>query len=138
MFRIVGTDAASGTSLRGFVLGTFGTLVEKLGPPPRSRDPETPACWTLQFDDGTISTLYCYTQRPIPTHFETWHVGGHSGRAVRNLALALGAELLDLRDFYELHFFFLRTRREKNLGATYAWVDPTTAESDDDGVQIPF
>jgi hypothetical protein len=137
MFRFVGSDAVGGTSLRGYVLAEFATLVQKLGSPPTT-GPETPAEWTLQFDDGTISTLYCYKCGRIPTGIHMWHVGGHSAKAVLQLASALGSELLDLSDDgFELFFHRLR-RQEQQLATTYAWANPSTAAPDADGEEIPF
>jgi hypothetical protein len=129
-------DAAAGTSLRGFVLAAFDDLVSTLGPPDTDWDRETPALWTLAFDDGTIATLYCYKCSSVPKQFCPWHVGGHSEKAVTCLAAALGSVLLDYRDFSAFWFEYLRIFSKRPPGATFAWVDPMQSQGDD--LPIPF
>ena len=136
MFQFVGPNASGGTCLRGYVLAEFATLVQKLGSPPTADGPETPSEWILKFDDGTISTLYCYKSGRIPKGVHMWHVGGHSAKAVLHFASALGSEFLDISDDRFEAFFYLPRRQKQPLTTTYAWAN--TAVADDHNEDIPF
>lgn len=76
------TDAnANGTSLQGYVTAYYHQLVEQFGQPEFGGD-KTTAEWCLQFEDGTVATIYDWKEYETPTGLYRWHVGGHSVEAV--------------------------------------------------------
>lgn len=75
------------TYLQGEVLTTYGDLVRVLGEPdigPNGDPGEKVTCkWCLQFEDGTIATVYDWkTHGRTPRGTYDWHIGGHSKKAV--------------------------------------------------------
>jgi hypothetical protein len=77
---------ANMTSLKGEVLITYAELTEIFGPPdygPNSADLDKVTCeWCLQFEDGTIATIYDWRTWRTPVGEYEWHIGGYSMAAV--------------------------------------------------------
>ena len=73
---------ANGTSLQGYIDATYGQLVDLFGPPDAGGD-KTQAEWCLEFEDGTISTIYDWKELSPPELVTDWHVGGFGKRAVK-------------------------------------------------------
>jgi hypothetical protein len=79
---------ANMTCLQGYVETTFAELVACFGPSEGSGDKVTQN-WALEFEDGTVATIYDWkTNMTIhgPYH---WHIGGHSNLAVGQVRQAL-------------------------------------------------
>ena len=81
------TDAnANMTGLKGEFPITFAELVEIFGAPdvgPNADLDKTSCEWALQFEDGTVATIYdwkCGRWTPIAEY--EWHIGGHTAEAV--------------------------------------------------------
>lgn len=74
---------ANGTSLMGYVDVSYGELLSVFGPPlSGSSDGKVKAEWLIEFDDGTVGTIYDYKSSVAPKHNTEWHVGGLSRRVV--------------------------------------------------------
>lgn len=69
---------ANGTSLIGYITSTYSTLCEKLGEPLRdhSGDRKVTCQWIIEFEDGSVGTIYDWKTRATPTKQYDWHVGG--------------------------------------------------------------
>jgi predicted dehydrogenase len=74
-------NALNGTSLQGYVRTTYAQLVELFGPGIGAGD-KTTAEWILEFDDGTVATIYDWKELETPTDVYNWHVGGKRGAMV--------------------------------------------------------
>jgi hypothetical protein len=82
--KLNNTLKANGTCLQGKVTTTFNKLEEAFGEPiyPDSFDGKVMCEWVLEFEDGTIATIYCWKLKTAPVEEYDWHIGGHSERAV--------------------------------------------------------
>jgi DNA gyrase/topoisomerase IV subunit B len=83
--KLTSTLKANGTSLQGYVNTTFEHLENILGEPiyPDSGDGKVVCEWVLEFEDGTIATIYCWKLKTAPTTEYNWHIGGVSEKAVK-------------------------------------------------------
>lgn len=72
---------ANGTSLQGYVTAYYHELVELFGQPEGPGDKVT-AEWCLEFEDGTVATIYDWKEYETPMGRYNWHVGGTSKAAV--------------------------------------------------------
>jgi len=80
------TTSADGTSLMGYLPTTYSKLVELFGEPKGgSSDGKTTCEWCLEFEDGTVVTVYDWKQESTPTSLYNWSVGGYSYRALNLL-----------------------------------------------------
>ena len=75
---------ANGTSLMGYVDASYGKLRSVFGPPlsGSSGDGKVQCEWLIEFDDGTVGTIYDYKSSVAPEHNRDWHVGGRVHRVV--------------------------------------------------------
>lgn len=72
------------TSLKGEFPITFAELVEIFGRPkygPNADRDKTTCEWVLEFEDGTIATIYDYKTGWTPMGLYEWHIGGHDAEA---------------------------------------------------------
>lgn len=88
------------TCLRGCITATYAQLVGTFGEPLKEGfdDYKSDAEWLVQFDDGTVATIYNWknginyggSEEGIPTEQITdWHIGGHTSDAVDNVKQAI-------------------------------------------------
>ena len=81
------------THLQGCITATYAQLVSTFGEPLKEGfdDYKCDAEWVVQFEDGTVATIYnwknginyCGSEDGIPTEQITdWRIGGHSNLAV--------------------------------------------------------
>jgi hypothetical protein len=74
------------TSLKGYVIASFDELVDAFGAPDDGPDDRTgdkvTCCWRLQFEDGTVATIYDWKEDATPYHRYDWHIGGKSSEAI--------------------------------------------------------
>lgn len=82
------SSAANGTHLQGYVRTDYATLVELFGPGIGGGDKTTQE-WVLEFDDGTVATIYDWKEYETPMGNYDWHVGGKTKQAVSNVLQAL-------------------------------------------------
>lgn len=82
--KLTNTRKANGTSLQGYVTTTFDKLNDVFGEPlyPNSGDGKVICEWVLEWEDGTISTIYCWKLKTVPLGEYNWHIGGNSQKAV--------------------------------------------------------
>lgn len=92
-------SAANGTSLQGYVRTTYAQLVDLFGNGMGAGDKTTQE-WVLEFDDGTIATIYDWKTYETPMDLYEWHVGGTSKQAVWKVQDALDGviEVVDVFD----------------------------------------
>ena len=88
MFKRTLWPAAAGTGLVGHVTTTYDDLVKAFGKPDRDGDKCT-AQWIIQFDDGTVATIYDWKEPETPKAAYNWHVGGKNHAAVQLVAACL-------------------------------------------------
>ena len=72
------------TGLKGEFPITFSELVEIFGAPdygPNCDLDKTTCEWRLQFEDGTIASIYDYKVGYTPMGEYEWHIGGHDTKA---------------------------------------------------------
>lgn len=76
------TDAdVNMTSLQGYMQAYYHQLVEVFGEPEGGGD-KTTVEWCLEFEDGTVATIYDWKEYETPTGKYNWHIGGRSQKAV--------------------------------------------------------
>jgi hypothetical protein len=82
-----------GTSLKGYVIANYEELFDAFGQPDEGPDDlmadKVTCCWRLQFEDGTIATIYDWKESATPYHRYYWHIGGKSSDAVELVHKAL-------------------------------------------------
>lgn len=94
-------SAANGTSLQGYVNTTYATLVALFGPSMGAGDKTTQE-WILQFNDGTVATVYDWKEYETPEGMYRWHVGGKHGTMVAALVQdALDGVIEVVDEFYD-------------------------------------
>lgn len=74
--------SANGTSLQGEIVTTYAELCQIFGQPNYGPDADmdkTTCEWALQFEDGTVATIYDWKTRYTPRGDYSWHIGGDSG-----------------------------------------------------------
>ena len=75
----------SGTSLQGYMTATYNELVEVFGQPdwgPDFDDEKVTCEQCLEFEDGTVATIYDYKRGRTPYGQYEWHIGGFNKDAV--------------------------------------------------------
>lgn len=76
------------TSFKGYVIATYDELVGAFGKPDDGPDADcdkVTCCWRLQFEDGTIATIYDWKERNTPFYRYDWHIGGHNSNAINSI-----------------------------------------------------
>ena len=72
------------TGFKGEFPITYTELVEIFGQPndgPNADLDKTTCEWRLQFEDGTVATIYDYKVGYTPMNEYEWHIGGHDAEA---------------------------------------------------------
>jgi hypothetical protein len=105
----------NGTSLKGYVIANYDELFDAFGQPddgPNDRDADkVTCCWRLQFEDGTIATIYDWKESETPLHRYYWHVGGKSSDAVELVHQVL-EQSRKIQDLIKTHY----QKLDKKLG----------------------
>lgn len=70
------------TSLQGYMPARYDQLVAVFGEPDELGGDKTTAEWCLQFEDGTVATIYDWKEYQTPMGMYNWHIGGKSKTAV--------------------------------------------------------
>jgi len=88
-----GADANM-TSLQGEILTSYDELVRVFGEPeigPDDDPSDKVTCeWALEFEDGTIATIYDWkVYGPTPRGKYDWHIGGRNKLAVQRVREAI-------------------------------------------------
>jgi hypothetical protein len=71
----------NGTYLQGYLLARFEDLEAVFGESAGAGDKTTQE-WSLQFEDGTVATIYDWKEYTTPCGLYEWHVGGASSQAL--------------------------------------------------------
>ena len=92
----------NGTCLQGYINAHYYDLLEKFGEPSTHGDGyKTDAEWLVEFEDGTVATVYnwkngfnyCGTDGTPVEYITEWNVGGkHGTEAVNKIRLVLEQE----------------------------------------------
>jgi hypothetical protein len=90
-------DLANGTCLQGEIDADYNYLVTLFGQPTNGDGYKVDAEWVIQFEDGTIATIYNWKDGPndcgddgIPVEcIRDWHIGGFSKIAVERVEKVL-------------------------------------------------
>ncbi len=90
------TTDVNGTSLQGYVRTNFSNIESKLGPALDGSD-KTTAEWYLEFEDGTVATIYDWKEESTPLSDYNWHIGGHDPSIVDKVGEALELSVFDYR-----------------------------------------
>ena len=83
----------SGTSLMGSIRLDYYDILDKLGKPHESDLYKTDAEWDIEFDNGTIATLYnwkdgknyCGKEGLFPYQIVEWYIGGFNQQALERV-----------------------------------------------------
>ena len=76
------------TSLQGYLSARYEDLVRVFGEPDELGGDKTTAEWCLQFEDGTVATIYDWKECMTPMYKYDWHIGGMSNLAVARVQQA--------------------------------------------------
>ncbi|MAG28130.1 hypothetical protein CMI47_21610 [Candidatus Pacearchaeota archaeon] len=76
----------NGTCYMGSISASYSMLVEKFGHPNTGWDPLTDVEWHIEFEDGSVATIYnwkdgfnyCGEDGSPVEDIKHWHIGGHS------------------------------------------------------------
>lgn len=92
-------DQRNGSHLQASVTAPYSKIVEVFGEPHNDGDGyKTDAEWVIEFDDGTLATIYNYKDGknyngPNGLSIQDitdWHIGGFSWKAGHHVHKALG------------------------------------------------
>tara|TARA_R100001163_G_scaffold64723_1_gene59661 strand:- start:367 stop:678 length:312 start_codon:yes stop_codon:yes gene_type:complete len=91
------TVLSGGTCLQGYITIDFDKLVAVFGEPCEGDQYKVDWEWEIEFDDGTVATVYnwkngpsyCGEQGLNQYQIKEWHVGGRSRTAVNLVENAL-------------------------------------------------
>lgn len=83
----------NGTSLQGYIEISYKELVEKLGKPNDGDGYKVDAEWCVEFEDGTVATIYNYkdgrnyngSSGTPKTKITDWHIGGNDDKAYKQV-----------------------------------------------------
>jgi hypothetical protein len=81
--------AVAGTGLIGHIHATYDDLVKAFGRPDTDAADKWTVQWIIQFDDGTVATIYDWKTDATPKGPYMWHVGGKSHAALQLVAACL-------------------------------------------------
>lgn len=83
----------NGTSFQGDVAAYYHELVEVFGEPdhgPNDFGSDKITCeWDLEFEDGTVATIYDWKEPETPMGRYLWHIGGKSSESVERVLEAM-------------------------------------------------
>jgi len=78
------------TSRVGYVETYYHRLVEVFGEPDSLGGDKTTCEWCLEFEDGTIATIYDWKEYTTPMGLNRWHIGGKNYMAEIRVLECLG------------------------------------------------
>jgi len=93
----------SGTSLKGYIKCDYYLLVTLFGQPFNKDIYKSDAEWVVEFDNGTIATIYnykdgynyCKHKGTQTEKITDWHIGGTTSYAVEQVQHAIDMYILD-------------------------------------------
>jgi hypothetical protein len=83
-------DKANGSSYQGAIDISYNEIVAKLGKPTGNDGHKVDAEWLVEFNDGTVATIYNYKDGKNyngkigleTSEIRDWHIGGHNKEVV--------------------------------------------------------
>jgi len=75
----------NGTHLVGSIEIPYSELIKKLGQPMMGDGEKVQAEWVIQFDDGTIATIYDWKETISVHRVTDWHIGGFNSDAAEHV-----------------------------------------------------
>ena len=75
----------NGTSLKGYITTTYDELCRTFGAPTIFVGDKTNAEWFIEFEDGSVATVYDWKLDHIPLEPYRWHIGGFDAFAVASV-----------------------------------------------------
>ena len=84
-----------GTHLQGYINADYSTLKKLFGKPIQGDGYKTDAEWEIQFEDGSVATIYnwkngrnyCGKEGTPKTKITTWNIGGNDVSVVEKVNL---------------------------------------------------
>lgn len=100
MIKSVNTVSVDGTCLQGYISVSYKKLVQTFGQPEEGDGYKVDAEWLIEFDDGTVATVYnwkngknyCGSSGSYVGQITNWNVGGKSKAAVDKVCQVLGVK----------------------------------------------
>lgn len=87
----------NGTSFKGDFYAYYHEIVEIFGEPdhgPNNFEHDKVTCeWDLEFEDGTVATIYDWKEPETPMGRYLWHIGGKSYEAVDRVLETMGRSI---------------------------------------------
>ena len=73
------------TSKKGFIETTYADLCRTFGAPSIFVGDKTNAEWFIEFEDGSVATVYDWKLDHVPLEPYRWHIGGFDAFAVASV-----------------------------------------------------
>jgi hypothetical protein len=108
---------SDGTSRQGSIIATYSQLVNIFGLPdfgPNDRNGDKVTCeWDIEFNDGTLATIYDWKENKTPMDEYEWNVGGNNKQAVWHVMNVLKNKSVDeaAHKSSKTYYFDLRKTR---------------------------
>jgi hypothetical protein len=91
--------SCGGTGFVGEIVADYKDLVRIFGKPTKGDEYKVDAEWDLQFEDGTVATIYnwkngknyCGASGTPKTQIRDWHIGGNDHKSVDMVKTAIAA-----------------------------------------------
>lgn len=105
---------ANGTCLVGYINVSYFDLKNVFGDPFGGDQYKTDVEWEIEFEDGTVATIYNYKDgisylgkiHGVPkSKIKEWHVGGHNSKALEHVCAVLIANGRLEEDDQRVRFF---------------------------------
>ena len=105
------------TGFKGYVIAHYDELVGAFGKPDDGPDGDfdkVTCCWRLQFEDGTIASIYDWKEHSTPFYRYDWHIGGHDSNAIDRIHEVLDEYRMQCRTVRVLRNAF--KKQDEQLG----------------------
>jgi hypothetical protein len=79
------SEQINGTSLKGYITTTYDELCRTFGAPTIFVGDKTNAEWFIEFEDGSVATVYDWKLDHVPLEPYRWHIGGFDAFAVASV-----------------------------------------------------
>lgn len=78
-------DKIDGSHFIDIVKTTYVKLLKTLGEPSEYESDKTNVEWDIEFEDGTVATIYDWKTHSIPKELYNWHIGGFNEDAAKRV-----------------------------------------------------
>lgn len=83
----------NGTSFKSYFNASYDELVKVFGEPTYFGGDKSTCGWDLEFEDGTIATIYDWKTQYTPLNEYNWHIGGFNNNAVKLITEAFNNKI---------------------------------------------